>query len=148
VLVADHLAVVKLTDFSISSRLSEENRMLVPPLAGAMKGTAAYISPEQVRTHRRPFLLSAPSTPPPVSPIAMPQVPASLGKSSHMSHFSSWRSYIIADLTFYRSCGRRNAPPTVTNGLPQETLKMSAKSQNGSNQPTTGPRKTNSGQVC
>lgn len=101
-LVADHLAVVKLTDFSISSRLPEENRMLVPPLAGAMKGTAAYISPEQVRTHHRPFPISAPSAPPPVFPIAMPQVPASLGKSSHTSHFSSStyarRSYIkVAD---------------------------------------------------
>lgn len=46
VMVADNLEVVKLTDFSISSWLPEENRMLMPP--DVMKGTAAYISPEQV----------------------------------------------------------------------------------------------------
>lgn len=47
VMVADKLELVKLTDFSISSWLPEENRMLMPP--DVMKGTAAYISPEQVR---------------------------------------------------------------------------------------------------
>ncbi|GAQ90902.1 hypothetical protein KFL_007000010 [Klebsormidium nitens] len=45
VLVVDQLAAIKLTDFSISSRLTEESSMLVP--SDVMKGTAAYISPEQ-----------------------------------------------------------------------------------------------------
>lgn len=47
VLVADQLAVIKLTDFSISGRLPEESTMLVP--SEVMIGTAAYMSPEQVR---------------------------------------------------------------------------------------------------
>jgi serine/threonine protein kinase len=49
VLVAKDLEVVKLADFSISSLLPEEDRAFVKNCGSIIKGTAAYMSPEQVK---------------------------------------------------------------------------------------------------
>lgn len=49
VLVSANLAVIKLTDFSISSLLPEQSQGPISP--EALRGTAAYISPEVGNAH-------------------------------------------------------------------------------------------------